>query len=134
MLGQVRQLYVQLHLLIRLWLNEGKIMARDKRIEVRVDNVEYDEINKRSSSCSMTMSQYLRAAAMSVKIESTIDAQAIVELGRINADLSRLGNLMKLTLDTAYDNYNEETIKNINELINDLRSTQNILREVFLAL
>ncbi len=42
----------------------------------------------------MTPSGYLRRLGLAIPVESTVDAQAVRELVKINADQARLGNLI----------------------------------------
>ena len=51
-------------------------------------------------------------------------ADAILDLLKINADQARLGNLLKLALDEADGEFSPATIAHIEDLIRDIRETQ----------
>jgi hypothetical protein len=46
----------------------------------------------------MTISHYLRVAGMGGSVKSSSDHEEVLELMRVNADLGRLGGLLKLWL------------------------------------
>ncbi len=69
---------------------------------------EKTEILEKADAHSMSASAYLRKLGLNYPIKSTIDFRSVEELCKINGDLSRLGNLLKMwltnqdrTLDTA---------------------------------
>ena len=51
----------------------------------------------------MSASGYLRRLGLALPVESSIDQRAILELVKINADLGRLGGLIKMWLTTNAD-------------------------------
>ncbi len=55
-------------------------------------------IETKAEEAGLSVSAYLRAAALGLKIESTRDHEAILALIKLNANQGRLGGLLKLWL------------------------------------
>lgn len=84
-------------------------------IKFRVTDEQKKVIEVLAGQSSFTsMSEYLRARAMNHKIESRFDHDFIIEIIKINADISRLGNLLRLSLKDN-NKYNAEQLKLIEE-------------------
>lgn len=79
---------------------------------------EYDEIIQSSQRAGLSVSTFARRVCLGSKVESREDAQARRELLKINADLSRLGGLLKQTI-TATGNR-----EGIRPLLIDIANTQ----------
>ena len=85
---------------------------------------------ERSKRMRMTMSDYIRRIMINFKLpDAVIDAQVISQLFHINADLARLGNLLKLTLDRT-----EVDEAKINLLLLDITKTKAALKKHILAI
>ena len=76
--------------------------ARDREhpLKTFVSPEERLAIETRAREAGLTVSSYLRNAALNRPIESTADQQAFLGLLKVNADLGRLGGLLKLWLST----------------------------------
>ena len=91
---------------------------------------EWDAIQQQVSDTGLTLSEYFRRCALRRKITSTIDKDSIDRLFKINADLARLGNLMKFTMTELSD----ETDEKAKSLTDEAYSTLGQIREVQSAL
>ncbi|ENP7383822.1 hypothetical protein ACEC18_004433 [Vibrio parahaemolyticus] len=68
-------------------------------IKFRVSTEEKEKIETLAArSSAKNMSEYVRLKAMNKKLFSKVDATVAFELIKLNADLSRLGNLFRLSL------------------------------------
>jgi hypothetical protein len=72
--------------------------SRSPIIKVVATLEETAEIKRKASAARLPVSAYLRTLGLGWTPRSTLDHQAILELGKINADLGRLGGLLKLWL------------------------------------
>ena len=67
-------------------------------IKVWVTTAEKAAIAEKAAAHSMSISRYLRALGLALPIQSTVDQRAMLDLLKINADLGRLGGLIKMLL------------------------------------
>ena len=67
-------------------------------IKVWVTAAEKAAIAEKAGAHSMSSSRYLRALGLALPIQSTVDQRAVLDLLKINADLGRLGGLIKMWL------------------------------------
>ncbi len=73
---------------------------RDRPLKAFVSPEERLAIEAKANAAGLSVSAYLRAAALGLKIESAHDQHAILALLKLNADQGRLGGLLKLWLTT----------------------------------
>jgi hypothetical protein len=75
-------------------------LARDRTKPLRtvVNAVERDIITERAKASGLTVSAFLRAAAIGAPCPTIPDRKAIDVLAKINADQGRLGGLLKMYL------------------------------------
>ena len=69
-----------------------------KSIRFRVSAADQATIEARAAAVGMGVSAYVRAAALNHPIRAIADPDAILDLTRFQADLGRLGGLLKLWL------------------------------------
>lgn len=107
---------------------------RTKIIPVRVSAEELKLIEAKAKAFGYTTSKsaLLRDLALGIEPKSTLDQQAVLELLRVNADLGRLGGLLKHWLQSK--GAKPEVAIQINSLLDDLQRTHGLLREKVLAL
>ena len=55
-------------------------------------------LSKMSEQAGLSMSEFVRRVCLGQVVESKIDSRAVLDLLKINADLGRLGGLLKLWL------------------------------------
>jgi len=98
--------------------------GRHLRVPVLPDEESLIKFNAAQSGLSIA--EYLRRLGMSYSIQSVIDKDAILELSRVNADLGRLGGLLKLWLsdDSRLSHFSPETIRT---LLRRISGTQKIM-------
>jgi hypothetical protein len=80
-----------------------KTRRQSSRIKVLVTPEEKAAIAAKADAHSLSVSSYLRRLGLALPVESTIDQRAILDLVKINADLGRLGGLIKMWLTTNAD-------------------------------
>jgi len=97
-------------------------------IKVWVFDDEKIEIVSNAKKHNLSASAFLRNLGLNIDIDSVLDHQAILDLVKLNADLGRLGGLLKLWLtnDEKTKNFSKNTI---NELLNKINVIQNELYE-----
>ena len=98
--------------------------GRHLRVPVLPD--EESLIKSNAAQSGLSIAEYLRRLGMSYSIQSVIDKDAILELSRVNADLGRLGGLLKLWLsdDSRVSHFTPETIRT---LLRRISGTQKIM-------
>ena len=71
---------------------------RDKKLRVPVLPIEEAEIKSKATDAGLTVAEYLRNLGLGYQVPSVIDNRKVDALLKINADLGRLGGLIKLWL------------------------------------
>lgn len=93
---------------------------KTERIYLRVTEQEKAAIEAKAKKAGLenNVSKYIRLAALNKKISSQLDSDVALELLKMNIELTKLGNLQRMTLKTNY-NYSLVQIQEIEEnLIN----------------
>ena len=100
-----------------------------KRLRVPVLPDEEARIKANAASAGLTVAEFLRRVSLGFPIVSIIDKQHISELSKINADLGRLGGLLKfwLTQDTQLKPIGEAPIR---ALLHRIEKTQTAMLAV----
>jgi hypothetical protein len=90
---------------------------------------EHREIEALASASGHTKSSYLLRVGLGYRTSSILDNKRVEELLRINADLGRLGGLLKLWLtdDPRTAAFGEATIR---ALLGRIEETQNGMRDI----
>jgi hypothetical protein len=81
---------------------------------------------------SMSSSRYLRALGLALPIQSTIDHRAVLDLLKINADLGRLGGLIKMWLssDQSFEFGSAQALqRKLDGTLNQIRALQKQMRD-----
>jgi|GEM_PF-5686432 len=80
------------------------------------------EIKKNAADCNQSVSSFLVELGRKHKPTSTLDAELILKMFKINGDLGRLGGIFKLTLfkESSTQRLSREEHQQIKTLINDL--------------
>lgn len=102
---------------------------RQKKISFRVTEEEAQSIQAIADQCSLSTADYCRKLSLGYEPKSTLDAQAIQELAKLNGDLGRLGGLLKMWL-SGSDGQN----LNISELLEDISALQSDIKGKVLKL
>lgn len=66
------------------------------RVPVRPD--EENTIKENAERAGLSIAEYLRRLGLGYQIRGVIDEQKVLELSKVNADMGRLGGLLKLWL------------------------------------
>jgi hypothetical protein len=108
--------------------------ARRKHLPIKVHCLpdEKAKIEARAKSCSMSVSHFLRARGMGFRPKSILDADAVMELVKVNADQGRLGGLLKmwLTNDERIAAMGREEVKQtILGVLDDIKKNQDLMLE-----
>ena len=105
---------------------------RVKPLKVWALPAEAVAIKANAGNCGMSVSAYLRTLGLHYKPRGILDANAVLEMSKVNADLGRLGGLLKmlLTNDERLEALGKEkTLPKIHELLDDIQTTQAVLLE-----
>ena len=107
-----------------------KVKTRKNGIHLRVPVLAEEElgIKENAGKAGLSIAEYLRRVGLGYPIKSNIDEQHILKMVQINADLGRLGGLLKLWLsnDKRTVNLTKETIR---ALLKKIEVTQHTLYE-----
>ena len=96
-------------------------------IKTYVTPDEKQEIMDAAARIGLSSSQYLSRLALGTRLPSFGQAEAVRDLLGIKADLARLGNLLKLTLDNIEEDNLSISVVKINRIIDDIDSTRSAL-------
>lgn len=80
----------------------------------------------------MSVSHYLRSRGMGYRLKSILDADAVMELVKVNGDQGRLGGLLKmwLTNDERINAMGKDQVKQtILSLLDDIKKNQDLMFE-----
>lgn len=87
------------------------------------------QIQENAEASGLSVASFIRKVAMGYQVESMVDIEQVVELSRVNADLGRLGELLKLWLanDPRTVDFSPSLIKT---LLAKIESTRQELRNI----
>ncbi len=113
--------------------NTIKKERRDKKLRVPVLPIEEAEIKSKATDAGLTVAEYLRNLGLGYQVPSVIDNRKVDALLKINADLGRLGGLIKLWLT------NDKRAKLIGKsqlhlTLDSIRNTQSTMLDVIMKL
>jgi len=105
---------------------------RIHHLRVPVLPAENIAIKKNAANCGLSVSTYLRELGLHHKPKTILDYDAALELVKVNADLGRLGGLLKMWL-TNNDGWQasakEQSLSTIHALLQAIQTTQDLLWE-----
>ncbi len=101
---------------------------RQKKIRSYVYPDEYEQIVTNARLANMSLSMFLRQVAIGMQPKATIDQRVIGDMGKIAADLNRLGGLLKLWLTDETRRIGQEqdirqTLTQIESFVDELRAS-----------
>jgi hypothetical protein len=105
---------------------------RVKQLRVPVLPTELTAIKTSAANCGLSVAAYLRTLGLNHQPKTTLDADGIIEMVKINGDLGRLGGLLKmlLTNDERLKAMGKEQVTaRIHGMLEDIQSTQSLLFE-----
>lgn len=103
--------------------------SKKQVIKIYVDKDEYQQICAISANCQLSLSTFAKRLCLGYQPPSKADAQAVLELLRVNADLGRLGGLLKFWLSEPDRNANE-----VRRLLHELEAAKEELIQKVRAL
>ncbi len=100
-----------------------------RHLRVPVLHDEELAIKSHAAQAGLSIAEYLRRIGLGYQIQSVIDQDYVLQLSKINADMGRLGGLLKLWLvqDRRVAHFDHRTVK---ALLNRIQTTQNAMFEV----
>lgn len=104
-------------------------MSGKLRIQIYLKSEEYEAIRQKAEQVRLSMSAYARNLCLGYEPKSVAQAQAIRELVKVNADMGRVGGLLKLWLSDPDRNQAE-----VRQLLHELLDAKNRLTEKINAL
>ena len=96
--------------------------SRKPVIKTYVSEAEYARIQASADQAGLSLSSFVKRVSLGYQIDSTVDARAVLDLLKVNADLGRLGGLLKLWL-TEPDQHAHD----VRHLLASIESTKDIL-------
>lgn len=114
-------------------------MGTDKRqrtrlIGVRVTEEEKQAITRHAADCGLVCGTFLRRLGLGHQVRGVVDQKAVLDLLRVNADLGRLGGLLKHWLADEDKRPSLETQRDIADLLKRLTDTQQQIKAKVLSL
>ncbi len=104
-------------------------MSGKLRIQIYLKSEEVEVIRQKAEQVRLSMSAYARNLCLGYEPKSVANAQAIRELVKVNADMGRIGGLLKLWLSDSDRNQAE-----VRQLLHELLDAKNRLIEKINAL
>ena len=108
-----------------------KTPTRKKGRHLRVPVLPDEEIQIKSNAANagLSIAEYLRRIGLGYQLQSAIDKDHVIQLAKINADVGRLGGLLKLwlTQDKRAAHFDHATIMT---LLNKIRTLQEAMFQV----
>ncbi|MCK2169086.1 plasmid mobilization protein [Thalassospira xiamenensis] len=106
-------------------------MATDRiKVETYLNETEFSRLKELSAQLKLSRSELFRRLLMNSPLPNARDfeaAQAILDMLQVNADLARLGNLLKLALDEPLS---ADLLRKYDDLASAIKSTQDELKDV----
>ncbi|HGU7323855.1 TPA: conjugal transfer transcriptional regulator TraJ [Legionella pneumophila] len=100
-----------------------------RRLRIPVYPEEEQIIKANAAKAGLSTAVYLRRLALGYELHSVIDKQYVIELSKINADLGRLGGLLKLWL-TNDERLAHIEPKTMTVVLERIKATQAAMLEV----
>jgi len=110
-------------------MSDSEKRKRHRILKVRVTETEEAEIKENAKMCSLPVSGYLRNLGLNYSPSSTLDADHVLALAKVNGDQGRLGGLLKMWL-TNDERLSPEFGSKIDSLLAEIEKTQEELLRV----
>ncbi|EBN2322404.1 conjugal transfer protein TraJ [Salmonella enterica] len=105
---------------------------RGQHIKVWVNNDEKAELADRAAQAGLSLSAYMKVAALNAPIRARSDLLAVTDLVRVNGDLGRVAGLLKLWL--AEKRGQSARSMDIEKVMIEFRALQASIREKMSAI
>lgn len=99
---------------------------RTEPIRAWVTLDEKQEVDALAKKVHLTVSELVRRLVTGRKLPDAARHEAVIELVKVNADMARLGNLLRMALDDP--DFTPPEGVNLEDLFDRIRSTQSILK------
>lgn len=103
-------------------------MATERhRIKVSYDTDELAHLDAQCKQVRLSRSEFLRRISLGQHLPDAADFAGMAAIGdllSVNANMARVGNLLKLTVDEADGQFGVPTIARIEDLLKEIRDTQ----------
>lgn len=113
----------------RGWTDKVETMGKDQIISLRVTKEERSQIEATANKYRLSLSELMRGAVIHSRIPDPSNSLAIEAIYQANADLARLGNLLKLGIDSG--TFTEARVEG---LLSDIRESQKAVKAIALGL
>lgn len=110
-------------------MSDSEKRKRHRILKVRVTETEEAAIKENANMCSLPVSGYLRNLGLSYSPSSTLDADHVLSLAKVNGDQGRLGGLLKMWL-TNDERLSPEFERKIESLLIEIEKSQGELFRV----
>lgn len=110
-------------------------MGSEKRqktviVKVRLSPEERESLVELGAQCQKSVPELLRAGGLGIRVKSVVDHKAVLALLKVDADLRRLGGLLKLWLsDDESLGRGDVSARQVRDLLNELNAAQRELRQ-----
>jgi hypothetical protein len=101
-------------------------------LRVPVLSKENIAIKQNAANCGRSVSAYLRELGLKYKPKTILDYKAVTEMVKVNGDVGRLGDLLKMWLannDGWLASAKEQSLPTIHALLQEIQTTQDLLFE-----
>lgn len=91
---------------------------------------EYQAIKDQAAQVRLSPAEYMRRQILGLRLPNAADfagMEAIGDLLSVNANMARVGNLLKLALDEADGQFGAPTVARIEDLVKEIRDTQAVI-------
>jgi hypothetical protein len=105
------------------------ITRKQRHLRVPVLPEEALAIKAQAQAVGLPVAAYLRNVGLGIEVRSVLDYQRIEELARINADLGRLGGLLKLWL-TNDEWLRQVKARELRAVLNKIEANQEAMRAI----
>jgi len=113
-------------------MDQKQSRRRTKQLHVPVLPDEIADIKCNAEKCGLSVAAYLRELGLRHHPKSILDANAVLELAKVNGDLGRLGGLLKMWLtndDRLKTLGKERVVPMINGILEEIKTAQAVLLE-----
>lgn len=99
--------------------------SKKPKLQVYVAQEELEQIIAKAQTARLSVSEFAKRACLGRRIKSRVEAEATLALIKLNADLGRLGGLLKLWL--SEPGRGDRVI--VRKLLHDIEKTQAVARQ-----
>ena len=106
---------------------------REKQINIRLTELEYQELTQKAEGYGLTLSRYLRDLGMNYPMTCIVDQKAVHSLLKVAGDMGRLGGLFKHWLvqneDSKMNFSQKRSYEDIDKIVDEILDLQILLKQ-----